>query len=99
MIQAVPLEGWGRGTVGQSLDVLLYEDPDRLSALRSATAILLTAKDLDGAARAAMLALTHAKNAKDELSKLIEDHPELMQDGWFEEVAATVEEWGGLSMY
>jgi hypothetical protein len=98
MIRAVPTEAYGRGTLGQSLDVLLYEDPDIVAALRSAIGLMIS-DDLSSATRAATLALSHSREALSELSRLIGQYPELMKDDWFSEVTAYVMENGRILLY
>ena len=97
MISAV--EDWGRGTVGQSFDVLMYEDPDILPKLHASAGLLLRAGEVTASVHAAALALSHSRDAPRELSALIEDFPKLLADDWFQDLKATVDEWGYFSLY
>jgi hypothetical protein len=45
MLRVIDPEEWGRGTLGQSLDVLLYEDPNIVVKLHSAVELLLKEAD------------------------------------------------------
>lgn len=99
MLSIVGAEDWGRGTLGQSLDVLLYEDPDVLSKLRAAVTLLLEAGEVDNAVRAVTLVLSHSRDETRELSLLLHAHPELSDDEWFASIAAEVRETGRFNLY
>jgi hypothetical protein len=99
MISAIDPEDWGRGTLGQCMDVLLYEDPNVVAKLHIAIGLLLRDPDTTQAVRAATLALAHSKDKRLELSLLRRDHQELMNDPWFQEVSLVIEEFGDFSMY
>lgn len=99
MIRAVDPEDWGRGTLGQCVDVLLYEDANLVSKLHIAIDLMLEDFDMTQGVRAATLALTHSPDQRHELSFLVKKHPTLMDDEWFQEVFAAVNESGDLSLY
>lgn len=92
MLRAVDHSDYGRGTLGECLDVLLYEDPNIVSKLHIAIALLLKDPDHTHAVRAATLALTHSKDQKEERGLLISDFPALMEHEWFQDIAAALEE-------
>jgi hypothetical protein len=98
MLRAVPSDAYGRGTLGQCLDVLMYEDPGVIAALRSAIGLMI-ADDLSAAAQGATFALSHSREARSELARLVKQYPELMEEDWFQEVAACVTENGWISLY
>ena len=60
MFKVIDIEDYGRGTLGQSLDVLLYEDPNLVAKLHMTIGILLKEDETEQALRAASLALTHS---------------------------------------
>lgn len=64
MLRAVPHEDYGKGTLGESLDVLLYEDTTIVRKLHLAIPLLLRDPDTTWAVRAASLALTHSRNQR-----------------------------------
>jgi hypothetical protein len=99
MIRAVPCEDYGYHTLGESLDVLMYEDPDIVVALHSAIGLMLAANEVDSAVRGATLALSHSREARRELALLLQEYPVLIDDEWFSGVAASVEEEGKFSLY
>ncbi len=99
MIRAVPSEDYGYGTLGESLDVLMYEDPNIVVALHPAIGLMLAANDMDAAVRGATLVLSHSREARRELFLLLQEYPALMDDEWFCGVAAAVEECGKFSLY
>lgn len=99
MIRTIDNSEWGRGTLGQSFDVLMYEDPNAVAKLRSSVGLMLGAGDFVAGVRAAMLALSHSRDARQELSLLIEGQPTLLDNEWFREIAATVREFGDFSLY
>ena len=99
MIRAVHHEDYGKGTLGECLDVLFYEDPTIVRKLHLAITLLLNDPDTTWAVRAATLALTHSRNQRRELASLIKNHPALMCHEWFQEVAYAVHEFGSLSLY
>jgi hypothetical protein len=92
MLRAVEHSDYGRGTLGECLDVLLYEDPHVVRKLHIAITLLLKDPDHTQAVRAATLALTHSRDQKKHLALLISDFPALMEDEWFQEIAAALEE-------
>lgn len=99
MLRAVEHTDYGGGTLGECLDVLLYEDANVVSKLHITIKILL--KDLDAAqaVRAATLALTHSRDQREQLAILIRDYPTLMGHEWFQDIVASVQEGGNLSFY
>ena len=68
-------DSYGYGTLGECLDVLLYEDPNIVRKLHLAITLLVKDPDHTQAVRAATLALTHSKDQKKELALLIADFP------------------------
>ncbi|MEX2115238.1 MAG: DUF4365 domain-containing protein [Bacteroidota bacterium] len=99
MLRAIDPADWGRGTRGQCLDVLFYEDPDIVAKLHISIRLLLKDPDTTQAVRAATLALTHSRDQHQELKRLIERHPALMEHEWFQELALAVQESPNLSLY
>lgn len=99
MISVLDVEEWGRGTLGQSLDMLLYEDPGGVKMLHATVGHLINSHALTPAIRAATLALSHSHDARHELSLLIQDYPALTNEEWFQGIAAVVNETGEFSFY
>jgi hypothetical protein len=99
LLSAVPSKDYGRGTLGQSLDVLLHQDPNISQHLEDAIGLLLSEGELNQAMSGAALVLAYAHDGRDKLSWLIERYPELLSEQYFLEVAAVVEEFGYLSLY
>ena len=92
MLRAVDTEDYGRGTLGECLDVLLYEDPNIVKKLHIAIKLLIKDPDHTHAVRAATLALTHSKDQKKELALLVEQFPVLMEHEWFRDILASFDE-------
>ncbi len=92
MLRAVDHSDYGRGTLGECLDVLLYEDPNIVLKLHVAITLLLKDSDHTQAVRAATLALTHSKHQRKELALLKSDFPALTEHEWFHQIAAALEE-------
>jgi hypothetical protein len=99
MLRAVPHEDYGKGTLGECLDVLLYEDLNIVRKLHLAIPLLLRDPDTTWAVRAASLALTHSRNQRKELVRLVKAFPSLMDHEWFHDIAASVNEFGSLTLY
>jgi len=99
MVSAVDVSDWGRGTLGQCVDVLLYEDPNVKLAIRAAVGVLLRDGSPELAVRVATLALIRAKNQAHELAFLRREFPELDEHEWFADIAASIDEAGRLSLY
>ena len=99
MLLSIGTEEWGRGTLGQSFDVLMYEDPDVITKLRAAAGILLASGEVMGAVRAAVLALAHSKDPREELLRLTQEHPRLTTQNWFRDIEATVRDFGSITLY
>ena len=83
MFKVIDIEDWGRGTLGQSLDVLLYEDPHIVAKLHMTIDLLIDEGETEQALRAASLALTHSKEQNEEVEKLIAAFPMLMDNEIF----------------
>jgi hypothetical protein len=98
MIRVIGPEEWGRGTLGQCLDALLFEDPKIVDKLSAATGILLDG-DADTATMSAVLALEHSEHPKDAMNLLVETYPALMRSASFKEAHSLVTEWGFISLY
>ncbi len=99
MLRAVDHSDYGYGTLGECLDVLLYEDPNIVKKLHFAITLLLKDPDHTQAVRAATLALTHAKDQKTELALLIQDYPALLEHEWFQDIAALGESPERFTLY
>jgi hypothetical protein len=99
MLRAVEHSDYGPGTLGECLDVLLYEDGNVVPKLHITIKLLLEGLDTTQAVRAATLALTHSRDQCKQLAILIRDNPTLMEHEWFQELAAAVHEGGNLSLY
>jgi hypothetical protein len=99
MLKVIDTEDWGRATLGQSLDVLLYEDPNIVAKLHITIHLLLKEGATMQAVRAATLALTHSRDQRVEVEVLAEEYPELVEHEWFRDVYASVREAGNLSLY
>ena len=99
MIRAVDYSDYGYGTLGESLDVLLYEDSDIVPKLSETVGLLLAEANAEYAVRAATLALSHSRNAPADLMLLIAKYPQLQDHEWFEGVAGIVREDGRFSVY
>jgi hypothetical protein len=99
IFEALDVEGWGRGSLGQCADMLLYADPGVVAELNDAVGVFLAAGETERATRVATVALSHAHDARAELATLLERWPSLATDEWFEGVAAMVQEEGEFSLY
>jgi len=99
MLRAVDYSDWGYGTLGECLDVLFCEDPNIVAKLHIGIRLLLEGPEKEHAVRAATLALTHSKDKRKELSALMQEHPALMGEEWFQDISAAVEESGEFSLY
>jgi len=99
MIQVIDPEDWGRGTLGQSFDVLMYEDPIIVTKLRASVGLMLTTGNVTAAVRAATVALAHSGEARRELALLVQKYPALVADEWFQEVASVVTDFNDFSLY
>lgn len=99
MLKAIDHEDWGRGTLGQCVDVLLTEDANVVPKLELAVQMLLDEGEELKAARAAILCLIQSADQRAEMDRLSTRFPLLLEHDWFRDVAATVRQWGFISMY
>jgi hypothetical protein len=99
MLRAVDYHDWGYHTLGECLDVLLYEDSNIVAKLHIAITLLPKDPEKDNAVRAATVALSHAKDKRRELASLRQEYPALTEEEWFQDVSAAVEESGEFSVY
>jgi Domain of unknown function (DUF4365) len=99
MLRVVDHSDYGRGTLGECLDVLLYEDPNVVLKLHITIKLLLEVPDTTQAVRAATLALTHSRDQTQQLTLLTRDYPALMDHEWFRDLAAAIDESSNLSLY
>ena len=98
-IGVIDVSDYGRGTIGQCLDVLLYEDPTVVEQLHSAVGLLLAQGKKDCAVRAASLLLSHSKDGRTDLFRLKTNYPALMEHEWFIGIAETVRNFGKFWLY
>ena len=99
MLRAVSPEDYGYGTLGECLDVLLYEDTNVVAKLSITIKLLLNDTEKAQAIRAASLALTHSRDQRQELARLLREYPALMEHEWFQGISAAVEEGASFSLY
>jgi hypothetical protein len=99
MFKVIDIEDYGRGTLGQSLDVLLYEDPNLVAKLHMSINLLLNEENTEQALWAASLALTHSDEQREEIQKLIADFPVLMDDEIFRSIYEMIQCGEDLSLY
>lgn len=99
MFKVIEVEDWGRGTLGQSLDVLLYEDPHLVPKLHMAIALLIEEGETEQELRAASIALTHSEEQNEEIGKLIAAFTILMDDEIFRDINRMIQEGETLSLY
>jgi hypothetical protein len=99
IVAAMDVSDWGRGTLGQCIDVLLHEDPHVRLSIRAAVGVLLCSSAVELAVRVATLALIRAKDQAAELAILHSQYPALDTNEWLADIAAAVEEVGSLSLY
>jgi hypothetical protein len=99
MFRAVGEYEWGRGTLGQCLDMLIYEDPSAITNLHATVGSLLKNDHLSAAVRVAIVAVAHSRDASEEVAALIKDYPTLATDEWFEAIIASVKEQGSIDLY
>jgi hypothetical protein len=98
MVRVIEPEEWGRGTLGQSFDMMVYEDPKGMSVLNQSMALLIES-DPEFAVRVATLILIRSEDQRHELSLMVREYPGLMSISWFREIAATIEQFGYVSLY
>jgi hypothetical protein len=98
MLSVIDVEEWGRGTLGQCMDVLLYQHPGVITELRSAVQLLLPQSE-ELAIRAATLVLSHAKNAPEEMARILTAAPGLRDHEWMQGLIGHVERYGEFSLY
>jgi hypothetical protein len=100
MLRAVDPADYGYGTLGECLDVLLYEDPNIVAKLHIAIKLLLDDTDIIQAVRAATLAISHSRqDQRGELELLTRDYSGLTEHEWFQDVSAAVRESADFSLY
>lgn len=99
MLDVVGDDDWGRGTVAESLDMLIREDPDCASVLDSTLGMLLVNNLHHAASGAALLLLAYSEDPRATLTSLAQRYPGLQSDDWFREIADTVKTWGAISPY
>ncbi len=99
MFKVIDIEDYGRGTLGQSLDVLLYEDPNLVAKLHMTIGLLLREDETEQALRAASLAITHSDEQWEENQKLIANFPVLMDDEIFRSIYEMIQCGEDLSLY
>jgi hypothetical protein len=99
MLSAIEHSDYGGSTLGECLDVLLYEDANVVPKLHITIKLLLEKLDTTRAVRAATLALTHSRDQRNQLALLIKDCPTLMEHEWFQDLSTAVLEGGSLSLY
>ncbi len=99
MFKVIDIEDYGRGTLGQSLDVLLFEEPNLIAKLHMTIGLLLEENETEQALRAASLAITHSQDQREEIQKLVVDFPVLMEDEIFRSIHEMIQRGEDLWLY
>jgi hypothetical protein len=100
LLQAVPWERWQRGDLGQSLYMLLMEDPEIGRKMRVALSSLYGDGDLDATFTAAYLLLYWAgENGREAYAELVHDHPLVASIPLMSEVRWALQNFGYLSLF
>jgi hypothetical protein len=96
---AISDEEWGRGTLGQSLHLLLSQDPFLGPSLLSAVSELLQRSELRRAVLVVWIVLASSPDPRGELERLILGEPVLLGDEWLCEIRAGLAEYNEFSIY
>ncbi|HEV2679324.1 MAG TPA: DUF4365 domain-containing protein [Rhodanobacter sp.] len=94
-----PHEEWGRGTLGQCLDVLLAEDAGFLAQLPAVTDALLKSGDIETAERVTVVALGHTDDPLRLLQAQRESFVALQDSAWLKELILVLREDNYFSLY
>lgn len=92
MLHAIDHDEWGRGSIRQSMQMLLLQDPDALTALRGAVTDLMAAKQSDRAAQGIVMALAFTDDPRSELWTFTELFPTLADNDWLNELKLVLAE-------
>lgn len=99
MARAIHHEDWGRGSLGQCLDVLLVDDPNTLVNASDALGLLLATGDLEQAIRLLILGLSYSDDPRAYLDTLCARYPPLMGHWIITELNEQLRENNHVSLY
>lgn len=99
MFHAVDPEEWGRGTLGQCLDMLLARDPQFQKEIPKAIELLLNAQRVEAAARLIVVALTYVEDPLALLRSNCAQFPQLARQEWLQELELVLQEENQFSLY
>lgn len=96
---AIGPDEWGRGTLGQSLHMLLLQDVFVWQSLDCAIANLLSRSELERAVLCVWVVLASAENPLDTLNSLVEKHSILLESEWVQEIRVALSECNEFDIY
>jgi hypothetical protein len=99
MFLAIGSDEWGRGTLGQSLHMLLLLDAFVWQSLDSAIFNLLARSELERAVLVVWVVLASADDPLGTLNGIVERHPPLLQSEWVREISVALTECNEFDIY
>lgn len=96
---AIGPEDWGRGTLGQCLDMLLFADKSFLDEVVPATKMLLAMGEVDTAVQLTVVALGHTEDPLKLLRDQWERFADLRDSEWLLELGSALSEYNQFSLY
>jgi hypothetical protein len=99
MFMALDVEETGRGTLGQSLHLILREDRFVVENMKQTVAHLLRVSETDHAMHVLVTTLASSENPSEILEELIIQHAELLEDDWVQDIRAALREHNYFDLY
>lgn len=99
MFLALTVEETGRGTLGQSVHMLLLEDRSVLENMKRSVVQLWRASQTDHAMHVLVTMLASTENPSEILEEMIAQHAELLENDWLRDIRAALLEHNYLDLY
>jgi hypothetical protein len=99
MFMALDISEIGRGSLGQSLHLILYEDYYIFGKMKQAVALLLSFSETDHAIHTLVTMLGSAENPSEILEDMITRHSELIEHEWIQNLRAAFRENNHFDLY
>ncbi len=96
---ALNVEETGRGTLGQSLHLILREDPCLVEKMKQSVAQLLQASETDHTMHVLVTMLASTENPSEVLEEMIIQHAELLESAWVRDIRLTLREHNYVDLY
>lgn len=99
MFMALDVEEMGRGTLGQSLHLILLEDGEAIESMKQAVGRLLQMNQINHAMFVLVTMLASSKDPKKILEEMLSRYAVLLENEWCKDIRISLREENRLDIY